>query len=669
MKSSVTASIIMVAMLLMVCMPFVSDTTDADDSTTLFSEVNPFGSYEGFSLYNYGNSTVNLKDYTITDRECTISITVDIKINPSTRVTFVANIDSADWFSSRSDTFVVGSPGIEKKGTFALANDGDDLYLYKGNTLIDTVCYGKKNADSGWTGPPVEISSNKYILRTGVADTNSASDWILTKFGLTNLPFDPSLRFDAIVTPFTFPDGNGGAIYKEIENAKKEIVISIYQLTSYNLVSLLCEMEGKGVDVIILLEGDVLNYDMSNELSCMKSIKDAGGEVYLINTPAGGNYERYSFVHNKYAIIDSEVVIITSENWTIANMGPSKSNRGWGAIIESKGYAEYMRDVFDSDMSQEYGDVFELTVAYPQVKPYGGLQTYVSPVFNHDTGGFSATVTPILSPDNSYSALHHYMENAEYRLFSQQLDIGSTFANISDISPVSWMSDAADRGVDARFILDIATSGNKESHTGEVNIINTTTNVKATTINGGEGFSVTHNKGIIIDDAVWVGSVNWTENSFMNNRESAVFIHSKDVADYYAGYFLKDWDANTTSAKEITISPDKETMHSSEIVTFTVSDSTSKTYTWDIYGDGTYIRTSGTNRIACDDLVPGEYTMRVTLDDGRVANLTYAILSAGDDDGGNGGDGPGLSPTTIIITAVIASALVIIAIVARKVTR
>ncbi len=56
------------------------------------------------------------------------------------------------------------------------------------------------------------------------------------------------------------------------------------------------------------------------------------------------------------------------------------------------------------------------------------------------------------------------------------------------------------------------------------------------------GYATMHNKGVIIDDAVWVSSVNWTENAFMNNRECGLYIMSKEVADFYAGVYNVDWE-------------------------------------------------------------------------------------------------------------------------------
>jgi hypothetical protein len=51
-----------------------------------------------------------------------------------------------------------------------------------------------------------------------------------------------------------------------------------------------------------------------------------------------------------------------------------------------------------------------------------------------------------------------------------------------------------------------------------------------------------HTKGIVVDDQeVFVGSINWTENSFKGNREVGVVIGHPKVAGYYANLFRRDW--------------------------------------------------------------------------------------------------------------------------------
>ena len=59
------------------------------------------------------------------------------------------------------------------------------------------------------------------------------------------------------------------------------------------------------------------------------------------------------------------------------------------------------------------------------------------------------------------------------------------------------------------------------------------------------GVTYIHNKGILVDDdKVLISSINWNQNSVMNNREAAVVLESKDIHDYYEAIFQKDWSVS-----------------------------------------------------------------------------------------------------------------------------
>ncbi|MDR1690743.1 MAG: phospholipase D-like domain-containing protein [Candidatus Methanoplasma sp.] len=585
----------------------------------LLYEVNPYGNYEGVSLFNYGSEKVNLKGWSITDIEGTLTFIADTYIESNSRLTITKAISEDDWFSGRENVLTVNDPGLKKEKTFTPADGGDDIFLYRGGTMVDAICYGSKRTDSGWNGEPVKISSGKYILRIGSQDTNSSSDWIATKPGLTNNAFDPNLYFDAYVTPFSFPESQGEPIFKAIEDAKEEVLISIYLLTSVPMVALLCDLSEKGVDVNILLEGDILGNMGSSEIPLMRSLVDSGGDVYFINDSISGNFERYAYVHNKYAVIDQETVVVTSENWTADNLG-SKGNRGWGAAIESREYAEYVKQIFLNDVDTTWGDVQSLSGRYPDAKPYSGNLTYGGSSSSYQTTTYEARVMPSFSPDNSYSTLRYFIDNAEDRVYSQQLDLGSSYQTITDASPIKWMSSAAERGVDAKFMLDA--SIDKNAVTEVVNTINNTTDIEAIALDGRKGvFSMIHNKGVVIDDVVWVASVNWTENSFMNNREVAVIIDSPEVAEFFTGLFMEDWGTNQHSILKIT----HEVLHheNEAIHTFTASGPEDSTYIWNL-GNGD-LRTTAINKIVLKDLPEGDHTISVTIEEtGQSASHNYS---------------------------------------------
>jgi phosphatidylserine/phosphatidylglycerophosphate/cardiolipin synthase-like enzyme len=626
------------------------------DGPVLISEVYPYTASEGISLHNYGNSSIDLSGYSISDGEGILTFTSGLLIPAGSRITVVKTAGD-DWFSSRESVLEIESSGIRKTGSYALADAGDGISLYRNEVLVDSVCYNVSDAPDGWSGATIRISSKEYALRTGPFDTNTAKDWNVTKPGWTGMGFHPESYFTADVSPFTFPESCGVPIYDAFEDADSEILISIYMLTSPNLIALLCELEErtqKHVDVKITLEGDVLGYDMSTELSLMKSLSDAGGEVCLINDSKSGNYERYSYFHNKYAIIDGDTVVITSENWTDSNMGGATGNRGWGAVIESKDYAEYMKRIFENDRQSEYGDVWNISDRYQNLKPYAPELHYDHPDRIYDTETFPATVVPILSPDNSFEALRSLIDGSESRVYAEQLDLSSSFSYMTDLSPIYWMSQAADRGIDARFILDSSISGTSEAHIAEVNLINETSSVKAITIDGGDGFDMVHNKGVLIDDSVWLGSVNWTSTSFDDNREAAALISSKEVSDYFCRFFLEDWGVNMHTIEEdglrITMVP--STITEDSVVVFSISGPDDCTYIWDVPGDGS-LRSSSIPDIVCTGLKAGTYTMSVSVEGTAYsAYLTYTVAP-----GEKSGEGEG--PSEHVIQLIIAASLAV----------
>ena len=51
-----------------------------------------------------------------------------------------------------------------------------------------------------------------------------------------------------------------------------------------------------------------------------------------------------------------------------------------------------------------------------------------------------------------------------------------------------------------------------------------------------------HAKGLMVDEKqVFVGSINWSENSFKGNREVGVVLRSKEATGYYRELFVEDW--------------------------------------------------------------------------------------------------------------------------------
>ena len=581
----------------------VSDVSSGSGEGLLICEVDPFN--EGFTIVNISSAASDLKGTEVSDGEGTLRFTGSFPIEPGGRITFVSSVGT-DWFTTRAGAIPYSAEGISRTGSLTFSNSADELLLrVSGGALIDSVCYGSSSGVDGWSGDPVPISSKRYLLRISSTDGNTADDWVSTRPGWTNLE-GLANSYDAQVTPFTFPESQGTPAVKALAAAQSSICISIYLLSSRNTVALLESKASAGVDVRILIEGSPLGTDTMIELKLLRSVVDAGGDVRIIN---GGENTRYSYLHNKYAVIDGSVTVITSENWTTGNMGTS-GNRGWGAVIESTGYASYMTTVFENDFDKSYGDVESLTDVYPHIPADNAF--YIEPD-DYSTNTYHAVVTPVLSPDNSYSSLRSFVSGATTRVYAEQMDLGSSLSSVAGDTPVAWMAEAAGSGLDVRFILDSSQSS-KEEHENYVSAINYSTYVRAIAVDGRDGFSLIHNKGVIVDDRVWVGSVNWTSNSFGNNRETAVIISSPDVTSYFLGYFSSDWGFTLDMARSqgLSFKVECRDTKAGQIVEMRINGPEGYSYRFEL-GDGTERTTDNWHVVFDAPTTPGRYTARVTV--------------------------------------------------------
>lgn len=199
-----------------------------------------------------------------------------------------------------------------------------------------------------------------------------------------------------------------------------------------------------------------------------------------------------------------------------------------------------MTEVFENDFSESYGDVNGLTDATAERFTYTAPAEYLAE-------SFSAEVTPVVSPDNSYNTMRTLMSEVGSGdiLYIEQLDSNDYMSDLTADTPFKWMDEAADRGADVRYLLDDSYSTSADDHRDYVDILNSQTKVKAKNINHksvtSPDFSVVHNKGLIFSHSVWVGSVNWTDSSFQQNREVAVLIHSDEAVSFYKSHFDNDF--------------------------------------------------------------------------------------------------------------------------------
>ena len=601
----------------------LADDTDAADSGLKLYEVKSAGSDEGFSLYNYSDSNIDLTDYSVRNNpdvgadKGSITFTKSLVLEPNHFITIVKSKDDPESKFLQHNTYhVYGTDGIVAN-SFTMSDKGDDIYLVKGNKIIDAFCYGNVTISdkSLWEGEPYPTMSSKKSNDFAVrVDAAKSSTYGWQRWGITSNFFDPDFKIDAEVTPFTFPESGGIPVYKTIETAQKTVYINMYELTSANMYGLLIELENKGVEVTVLLEKNPVGYSgMKEDAKKMKALVDAGGEIRFI----GGDMSRYNYDHAKYCIVDDSKVIVTSENWTKNNLNgivvddpeEGKGNRGWGVVVESKQYADFMLTVFTNDFDKTYGDVIDFAEYFPTVTP--ASLSYTAPTDVYPTVTYSAPITPIMSPESSWDGTLYTIDQAKGRVYAENQSVSSAYEDFTTVeSPLKHLVDSSSKGVDVKFILN--STNDQQSVQELIERLNTTTAVSAADMTK----PYLHNKGIISDDTCIVTSVNWTPSSLQKNREMCVIIYSAEVTEFYADAFITDFDNNYDfDGVQISISELKSTYTEGDQITATAETFPEKDYEYYWELDGVKM-TYDIKRIAFT-AEKGDHTLKVsvTVDD------------------------------------------------------
>lgn len=424
-----------------------------------------------------------------------------------------------------------------------------------------------------------------------VKDTDSAADWD-SGFSAKHLGEEPTHRVElpgqthfrarrlenvrAKLVATSAPDNNYRALIDAIDSAKKEIRVSVYQLTNHRIAEALLKKQIKGVQVRLWLEGAPVGGIPDQERYLVDKLAKAGAEVHFLASEAKKKIRaRYRFDHSKYTIIDRRLVIIGTENYGRTGVPPipSYGNRGWMIHIEEPTFVKQLLEVWDADyrpgklrdvisVDDDPNDSYGLPYRDPAFTPDDTIQRGLyrrpaKPVVVDDR----VDLELVLSPDtslNENTAIIGMIRRAKKTLYVEQNSVRRRWGRRSDKAevtptlPLEAVVEAARRGVKVRVLLD----GTWYNVQGDDDRDNDDTARYLNELGRSEGLDLAakvinletthvekiHAKGVIVDDReVFVGSINWSENSFKGNREVGVIVGHPKVAGYYADLFRRDW--------------------------------------------------------------------------------------------------------------------------------
>lgn len=561
---------------------------DYDEAVLLLNGGDQNVSLAGWELCKWGASSWRCADLP------------GVSIAPWQRIWLARSAERfADSFGFAPDYVLAGWP--------ALANGGDEVVLRDDvGGVRDALVYGGDGLTSveGWDGPAVyPYGGSNFAIEGQVLyrypdedtgfppdDFNTAADWAQyaddpwqgrrVRYPGWDLEqfFQPALAASGTVTAGIAPDNAYQLVVDTIRSAGERIDLAVYSLEEYGLVTELVQQAQRGVTVTVLLEGGPVGGVEDQELWACQQLHATGHGLchFMVNSDTLHIYDRYTFMHAKYMIVDRERLLVGSQNMTPGGLpGDDKSNgtggsRGVVLVTDAPEVVARAVEVFQADCDpHNHADV--------NLWGTGNVLGYAGPPpgFTPDVGGdfitytvqFSQTLVTtgdwfelVTSPEGALrngDALLGLLARAGAGdfVYVEQLYEYADWGH-PDSAPSLRMRayiDAARRGASVRILLN--------GGTFEIEHFALTKNIEAAayanTIAQAEGLDLSahlgdptqygiHNKMVLVDlgaegKYVHVGSINGSETSNKVNRELALQVRSAALYDYLHALFDYDW--------------------------------------------------------------------------------------------------------------------------------
>jgi cardiolipin synthase len=486
------------------------------------------------------------------------------------------------------------------------ANNGDEALLVNAaGILVDTLVYeGGDTGQAGWLGTAAQpyagsgLAVSGQILyrmrdqRTGqpVPDTDTAADWAQSTTDVVNgrkvrypgwdldeFFFTTQVTETAVITLAIAPDNAYEAIARQIDHAQSSIHIQTLTIESIAISEALVRAAQRGVSVTLLLEGGPAGGLTDQEKYICQQIEQATGACwFMINDTAAHIYDRYSFMHAKFMLLDDQWAIISSQNLSPDSLpDDDKSDGTWGRrgvvlITDAPTVVQHIQSLlaYDGDPAH-HADIARWMPTADWLPPPGFVPITVTggityavrfPEPTAFTGEFPLEI--VQSPENSLrdvDGLLGLVNRAGQgdKVWVEQLYErpywGPTASGTPSTDPNPRLEAyiaAARRGADVRLLLDSYFDDNSSptSNDATCNYVN---NLAATehlwlscALGNPTGLGI-HNKMVLVEvngrGYVHVGSLNGSEQSHKDNRELALQIQSDALFALLSDMFIHDW--------------------------------------------------------------------------------------------------------------------------------
>lgn len=599
--------------------------SEAAEATPVVCISQVCASYPGefISIMNQG-LPIDLKGWRLSDGEGSVVLNVSFLLRSGEQVSWCESPERFLALYPGERVLCRNSSEVLLKGSLKLADQGDQVYLFDADgRMVDVLHYGTSEPLPPWSGPSVPCRKGEMMVR--YVPSIGYDSWRQEKPGLFSITTGET---SAYVTPILYPDDGLTAMVREIDRAEESIHMAAYIIENWTLARHLGSAAARGVEVTLLLEGQPVGGVSDNGAAIAYYLQDAGAEVWIMRS--SDSFRRYDYLHAKYLVFDQERLLVSSENMADSSFS---TNRGWAVLVHSVDLAQSALEVFQRDLSGRNVDVFPLDLSLPR-KGGGPGRLHI---YDHQANvpQFPAMVSLASSPFQVHELILSALKGAEENIRVQQMSIDEDWLQNGKL--MEAVCEAARRGVQVRILLDNGL-GTGESNGRTASALNARAgengwDLECRLTSEASLFERMHNKGVIVDDTVLVGSANWVDGSMERNREIMVMLVSPELAAVYQDWFMDDWKGD---ARPPTI---EVPWHFSEVsnghpifldATECYDHSGIAEFSWDLDGDGVTDLSGPTQLLT---LPVGEHhitlTVRDTLGNAAVDTMTVKVVPQG----------------------------------------
>jgi phosphatidylserine/phosphatidylglycerophosphate/cardiolipin synthase-like enzyme len=342
-----------------------------------------------------------------------------------------------------------------------------------------------------------------------------------------------------------------------LDNAKKTILIGIYDFSADYMKELLLDALKRGVKIKLMLD-----IDSKDEQELFDELNDSGVDGVPAPSCASHRVHFFSSSHEKVIVIDGEWCLVQSGNYSensiplnVEDGGDPdhfrSGNRDTGLAIRSKKLSKFFTTILESDMDLEINGPEALAQV---AKAANAFMVERAPTKVPDTLFPSKTfkltkplnIQPVLSPDNYMDVMPDKLRAATKSILIEQQYIRGAQDNISDLlEAIKEARDTASR-LDIRIILGkIFSKKDLPKEHENLDLLESQYGLvlgKNIRYIDTRRFVHCHNKMVLVDgQGVLVSSQNWSNSAVSKNREAGVWLSHGGICKYLTGIFENDW--------------------------------------------------------------------------------------------------------------------------------